>query len=205
MFWNRTQTRNVRGIDEETMVELARALGWFSIAVGVAQLAAPRTLTRAMGMEEETEIVRAYGLREIAAGIGILSQKDPTPWLWGRVVGDVLDLATLAIGLDDRNPQRRRVGVAIGAVAVVTLVDVAAARLMGSRRTREWLADTIERFGGYEAPGRLADMADYHRTRDRARHAADYAADRTRHAAEAVAMGSRRAMERARSYLDPRH
>ena len=30
---------------------VARGLGWFSIALGVAEVAAPRALTRALGME----------------------------------------------------------------------------------------------------------------------------------------------------------
>jgi hypothetical protein len=30
-------------------------------------------------MEEHTKLIRAYGAREIATGIGILTQEDPTP------------------------------------------------------------------------------------------------------------------------------
>ena len=67
---------------------LARGLGWFSIGLGVAELVAPGQLARFLGMEERTELIRAYGAREIMTGIGILSQEDPTPWIWGRVAGD---------------------------------------------------------------------------------------------------------------------
>jgi hypothetical protein len=77
----------------------ARALGWFSIGLGLAELAMPRTLARAAGMLNLPSLTRAYGLREIGTGIGLLTSKDPTPWLWGRVAGDALDMATVAPGL----------------------------------------------------------------------------------------------------------
>jgi hypothetical protein len=77
----------------------ARALAWFSIGLGLAELAMPRTLARAAGMPNLPTLTRAYGLREIGTGIGILTSKDPSPWLWGRVAGDALDVATVAPGL----------------------------------------------------------------------------------------------------------
>jgi len=77
----------------------ARALAWFSIGLGLAELAMPRTLARAAGMPNLPTLTRAYGLREIGTGIGILMSKDPSPWLWGRVAGDALDVATVGTGL----------------------------------------------------------------------------------------------------------
>jgi len=77
----------------------ARALAWFSIGLGLAELAMPRTLARAAGMPNLPTLTRAYGLREIGTGIGILTSKDPSPWLWGRVAGDALDVATVGTGL----------------------------------------------------------------------------------------------------------
>jgi hypothetical protein len=116
---------------------LARGLGWFSIGLGVAELVAPGQLARFLGMEERTELIRAYGAREIMTGIGILSQQDPTPWLWGRVAGDAVDLATLAPGLRADNPSQRNVVVAVAAVAGVTMLDaMCAQRLSSERRTR---------------------------------------------------------------------
>src|SRR5690349_10727258 len=77
----------------------ARALGWFSIALGLAELAMPRRLARIAGAPNAPTLTRAFGLREIGTGIGILTSKDPSPWLWGRVAGDALDVATVAPGL----------------------------------------------------------------------------------------------------------
>ena len=60
---------------------LGRFLGWFSIMLGLAELIAPRSMTRALGMEGNETLVRAYGAREIGAGIMTLStdRRAPAP------------------------------------------------------------------------------------------------------------------------------
>ncbi len=81
-------------------------------------------------MRGQARLIQAYGVREIATGIGILTSSGPgrAPWIWGRVGGDALDLATLAGGLDGDNPRRANVGVAVAAVAGVTVLDLLCAR-----------------------------------------------------------------------------
>src|SRR5437763_8919891 len=91
---------------------LARALGWFSIGLGLAELLAPRALTRALGMEGSEALVRAYGMREIGAGIMTLSP-DKGLGLQSRVAGDALDIATLLAGLRGDNPKRDNVAIAL--------------------------------------------------------------------------------------------
>ncbi len=92
----------------------ARALAWFGIGLGLAELAMPRTLARAAGMPNLPALTRAYGLREIGTGIGILSSKDPTPWLRGRLAGDMLDVATVGAGLvTARRPLRTLTSLAL--------------------------------------------------------------------------------------------
>lgn len=120
----------------DTARTVAEGLGWFSIGLGLFELLAPRQLTRTLGLRGSEALVQFYGLREIAAGIGILSSKDPTPWLWGRVGGDALDVATLASGLPEHNPRRGNVGLALAAVAGVTLLDVLAAQSLSADRER---------------------------------------------------------------------
>jgi hypothetical protein len=95
---------------------LANMLGWFSIGLGIAEVAAAERLCEFLGMEDRTQLVRLYGVREIAKGAGILTNRTPEKWMWGRVAGDVLDLGTLAAQLSPDNPKRRRV---IGAMAAV--------------------------------------------------------------------------------------
>jgi len=119
-----TQRTGRQGHPDSQTDALARGLGVFSIALGLIEVAAARTLTRTLGMEGNEALVRLYGLREIAKGVGILASSDPTPWIWGRVAGDALDIATLVPGLDEDNPKRGNVGIALAAVAGVTALDV---------------------------------------------------------------------------------
>ena len=92
----------------------ARALGWFSIGLGLAELAMPRRIARIAGAPNAPRLTRVFGLREIGTGIGILTSKDPSPWLWGRVAGDALDIATVGAGLvSQRRPARTLASIAM--------------------------------------------------------------------------------------------
>ena len=73
-------------------------------------------------------LLRLFGLREIAAGVGLLSQDRLAPWLWARVAGDALDLAVLGSAFAGAPGRRANVGFATGAVAGVTALDVLAGR-----------------------------------------------------------------------------
>ena len=73
---------------------LARGLGWFSIALGTLELLAPHRVTNALGMQGREGLVRAYGVRELLAGVMTLLVEKKAG-LWSRVVGDGLDMATL--------------------------------------------------------------------------------------------------------------
>jgi hypothetical protein len=125
-----TERTRRRGHPDSTTDALARGLGVFSIALGLVEVMAARSLTRALGMEGNEALVRGYGLREIATGMGILAAKDPTPWIWGRVGGDALDIATLATGLEGDNPRKDNVVLALAAVAGATALDVYCAQTL---------------------------------------------------------------------------
>jgi uncharacterized membrane protein len=116
----------------DTIEALARGLGWFSVALGVAELMAPRAVDRAIGAGLHPSITRLCGLRELAAGAGLLTQADPRPWLWSRVAGDAIDLALLGGAMADAyDDERARLIGAVLAVAGVTALDVYAARASG--------------------------------------------------------------------------
>lgn len=120
---------------------LARGLGWLSIGLGLAELLAPRAMARATGLLGQEALLRAYGLREIATGVGILASRHPRRWLWARVGGDALDLATLAA-----SGQASRVSTAsaLAAVAGVAVADIGCARALeaehrhATRRVRDY-------------------------------------------------------------------
>lgn len=114
---------------------LASALGWFSIALGLAEFASPRAVARLIGIErptlEQATVLRGFGLREMAAGIGILGRPQPAGWLWSRVAGDVMDLAFLGANFGMRGVRRDRLTAATAAVLGVTALDVIAGRRGG--------------------------------------------------------------------------
>lgn len=115
---------------------LARALGWFSFGLGVAELLAPGRISKALGLEGKENLIRAYGAREIAAGVGSLSVEAPLG-IWSRVAGDLVDLGTLAVGLRNGDgTQRRNAAIASVAVAGITLLDLAVASTLTVQRRR---------------------------------------------------------------------
>lgn len=72
---------------------MARGLVWFSLALGLAELVAPGTIKRNVGTPGPKGVLQAYGAREIAGGLAILASARPVSMVWGRVAGDLLDLA----------------------------------------------------------------------------------------------------------------
>ena len=104
-------------------LKLANGLGWFSIALGVTELVAAGTLARTLGMNGQETVIRAFGVREIVTGLGLLATTNKAAFMWGRVGGDALDLATLGSAFNDGNPQKNHVGLALAAVAGVTALD----------------------------------------------------------------------------------
>jgi hypothetical protein len=106
---------------------LGKALGWFSLGLGLVELLAPHRITRALGMEGQEALVRAYGAREISSGVLSLSTERQLG-LWSRVGGDGIDIATLLTAHRDDNPKKHNVGTALAMVAGITLLDLTAAQ-----------------------------------------------------------------------------
>jgi len=104
--------------------QVGRALGWFSFGLGALELVAPGAVTRWLGMEGREGLVRAYGAREIGAGVLCLSTNNDLG-AFSRAAGDVLDLATLASAWRDDNPKKANVGIALAAVLGCLIADAA--------------------------------------------------------------------------------
>ena len=96
-------------------------LGLASLAVGMTELAAPRALESTMGIGngENTGILRTLGVREIMHGFDLLMHDKPTQGLFGRVAGDMLDGALLAVAFAK---SRKPWGWALIAAAVTPIV-----------------------------------------------------------------------------------
>jgi len=117
---------------------MARALGWFSIGLGVAEVVAPRGMARLIGLADthgRRRLLRGFGLRAITSGAGILGGQRQAGWLWSRVAGDALDLGVLRTAMRDHGADRARLGTAAAAVAGVAAVDLLASE-RATRRAR---------------------------------------------------------------------
>jgi hypothetical protein len=129
------QRKDRRGPSRGTLLSISRALGWFSLGLGAYELAAPGKIARALGVRGAKPVVQFYGAREVASGLGVLGSADPTPFLWSRVAGDAMDIATLATAgsLRADNPKRTNAMLALGAVVAVTALDVYCASKLSQR------------------------------------------------------------------------
>jgi hypothetical protein len=127
----------------------ARIMGWASFGLAAAFIAAPRKITEAFGLEGKENLIRAFGVQEVLAGMGALST-EVTPAMWGRAGGDVIHIGTLATGLRSKDEGQRR-NVAIGLVALVGFLAVdslIAARLNSERsRAKSEIEDYSDRSG----------------------------------------------------------
>jgi hypothetical protein len=133
--------------------KVSKGLGLFSLGLGLAEMAAPRMLAKAIGVEPDMRTrltMRLFGAREIASGLGILAKPaQPIP-MWSRVVGDVIDLGFLAWAFKSKRTNTERLVGAMVAVLGVTVIDaVTSAKLQKEQPPEEphkkVLAVTINR------------------------------------------------------------
>ncbi|HTG44681.1 MAG TPA: SRPBCC family protein [Verrucomicrobiae bacterium] len=108
----------------ERQQQFARALGWFSIGLGAAEVLCPRLLARLIGVKPHKGLFRFLGVREITSGVGILSESKYPAWVWSRVGGDAMDLALMGLAFASGQTNRSRLCAATAAVAGVTALDI---------------------------------------------------------------------------------
>ncbi len=128
----------------EKRESLTSGLGWFSVGLGLAQIAMPDRVAELAGIEptpDNVRLMRSMGVRELTSGVGILTQPAPDKWLWGRVVGDVMDLAMLGVAMGGEKNQRARTLGATLAVLGVTGLDILAAREQSKKRAEAEVDD----------------------------------------------------------------
>lgn len=117
----------------------AKMLGWLGIGLGLAEIAVRRGLAEAIGLKPNRRAQKTLvrlGAREIVTGVGILVTRRPAPFLWARVLGDIVDIALLTRSEPLKKRDAKRVTAATAAVAGITLLDVWTALELSQRRHR---------------------------------------------------------------------
>jgi len=137
-----------RNTANRTAERVATGLGWFSIGLGLAEVLAPGKLAKFIGVRDTAgnrALLRFYGLRELGAGVGILLQPQPAGWLWSRVGGDMVDLASLGKAMASDGNGKGRLAFATASVLGVTALDIWSARELsgGDQADRVLLSRSI--------------------------------------------------------------
>jgi hypothetical protein len=126
--------------------KVALGLGYFSLALGALEVAAPGRLAGLLGLEDnETarKTIFAFGLRELAAGTMLLRGPAVSTNAWNRVIGDAMDAAALGLAMRSSN----RKGAVAGALAFVgsaAVADVLTARALDKSTARTSLRPASE-------------------------------------------------------------
>lgn len=107
--------------------KLGLGLGFFSIALGAAELVGARRIARALNAEGSEGLIRGFGAREVVAGVGLLSAPAHATNVWNRVAGDAMDLAALGAAANNA-PRNRTVWGALAFVVGATALDIFVAR-----------------------------------------------------------------------------
>lgn len=124
--------------------KIGLGLGFFSIGLGLVEVAAPGRLARWLGVEGKTakRVIALFGARELLAGGMLLRGPAVSTNVWNRVAGDGMDLAALGIAFVRSN----RKGALAGALAFVggaTILDALTARGLARQTGRTFPAEPI--------------------------------------------------------------
>jgi uncharacterized membrane protein len=124
---------------------MATGLGWFSLALGLPALIRPTEVARAAGFKGDAldrGMMLGLGVREIATGLGILGQKQPSRWVWARLAGDMVDMSYTGYGLaSGRAKDRTRALATLASLIGVTAADVRCAMQLSASRAKGRHAD----------------------------------------------------------------
>jgi uncharacterized membrane protein len=128
----RFTARHQSGFLDVRQERLAHGIGWFAIALGLVQLAAPNGLGRMIGVGRRPLLMRAMGAREVLSGVGVLRSPRPGRWLGARLGGDIVDMALLGLAMASGTNRRTRVALALAAVAGVAALDLVSSQQVAS-------------------------------------------------------------------------
>jgi hypothetical protein len=111
---------------------LGLGLGIFSLGLAAVELLGSKKIAKALDAEGHEGLIKAYGVREAVAGVGLLQSPAHSARVWNRVLGDGMDIATLGAALRNA-PRNKAVWASLGFVIGATVLDVAVA--LGLDRT----------------------------------------------------------------------
>jgi hypothetical protein len=103
--------------------KISFGLGLFSIALGAVELLASRRIAKALDADGNEGLVKAFGGREIIAGVGLLQSPAHATRVWNRVAGDAMDLGALGLAAK-ASPRNKATWGAIAFVVGATALDI---------------------------------------------------------------------------------
>jgi uncharacterized membrane protein len=124
----------------------ARLLGYFSLALGLSEVAASAHVATLIGLKDRSRtrnLLRLLGLRELVSGLSILAKPDAAGPVWSRVAGDAIDLGLLGAAFSNGVKSRTKLGLATTAVSCVTALDAYVAARLSRNGTIQKLVDPI--------------------------------------------------------------
>jgi len=124
----------------------ARALGYFSLALGLAELTLPDRIAQLIGVRDESgtrAVLRLLGVREALSGLSILAKSNSAGPLWSRVAGDAMDLALLGHASKNGVTSHTRLQFATAAVAGITAIDAYSATRLSRSPALQRLVEPI--------------------------------------------------------------
>lgn len=150
----RSVSRNRRGVSWSEWA----LMGLPSLALGLAPLLAPRRTARTVGLGETPTtltVLRLLGLRELVVALLFL-RRGSTPWLWGFVAQDAMDLP-LCWWLLARRPQPdprrfRRTCVGYVGLTVVDVYNAVTRNVVGSGGSRAVEESRLRGGRGLQSP-----------------------------------------------------
>jgi hypothetical protein len=120
-----------------TAKRIGAGLGWFSIGLGLAEVAAPGKIARWLGVNNGTAktTLFAFGLRELLAGGALLRGPAVSTNVWNRVIGDAMDAGALGLAAT-RSNRKGAVAGALAFVGAAMLADFLVARALDKKTGR---------------------------------------------------------------------
>jgi hypothetical protein len=117
--------------------KIGLGLGFFSIGLGLLEVAAPGRLAKWLGAEGKPmkTVIALFGARELFAGGMLLRGPAVSTNVWNRVIGDAMDLAALGLTFG-RSNRKGAVAAALAFVGGATVLDALTARGLDEQTAR---------------------------------------------------------------------